>query len=133
MSLIQSLPSGPLDIVGDIHGEYDALKSLLGHLGYATNGEHPQGRTLVFVGDFCDRGPNSPCVLSLVQSLVQLGRAVDELGKLAGPAAKVAAPWSAAAKGRLAAVAAAQALEARAAALLSGAAVQPSADAKGGA
>lgn len=80
MSLIQSLPSGPLDIVGDIHGEYDALKSLLAHLGYATNGEHPQGRTLVFVGDFCDRGPNSPGVLSLVQSLVQSGRAVAILG-----------------------------------------------------
>ena len=29
MSLIQALPPGPLDIVGDIHGEYDALVQLL--------------------------------------------------------------------------------------------------------
>ena len=70
MSLIQSLPSGPLDIVGDIHGEYDALRNLMLHLGYDEAGHHPQGRTLVFVGDFCDRGPNSPAVLALVQFLV---------------------------------------------------------------
>ncbi len=54
MSLIQSLPDGPLDIVGDIHGEHDALCALLGHLGYDLDGAHPDGRTLVFVGDFCD-------------------------------------------------------------------------------
>ena len=60
MSLIQSLPEGPLDIVGDIHGEFDALLALLSHLGYDLQGHHPQGRTLVFVGDFCDRGPDSP-------------------------------------------------------------------------
>ena len=55
MSLIQPLPEGPLDIVGDIHGEYAALCDLLGHLGYSLDGRHPQGRSLVFVGDFCDR------------------------------------------------------------------------------
>lgn len=80
MSLIQSLPSGPLDIVGDIHGEYDALRNLMLHLGYDEAGHHPQGRTLVFVGDFCDRGPNSPAVLALVQSLVQSGHAFAVLG-----------------------------------------------------
>lgn len=80
MSLIQPLPSGPLDIIGDIHGEYDALLALLAHLGYGTGGAHPQGRTLVFVGDYCDRGPNSPDVLALVQSVVQSGRAVAVLG-----------------------------------------------------
>jgi hypothetical protein len=80
MSLIQPLPAGPLDIVGDIHGEYDALCQLLAQLGYDATGVHPQGRTLVFVGDFCDRGPNSPAVLVLVQSLVQSGRAAAVLG-----------------------------------------------------
>ena len=80
MSLIQSLPEGPLDIVGDIHGEFDALLALLSHLGYDLRGHHPQGRTLVFVGDFCDRGPNSPAVLALVQKLVQSGRAAAVLG-----------------------------------------------------
>ena len=80
MSLIQPLPSGPLDIVGDIHGEYDALCSLLRHLGYDQQGNHPDNRTLVFVGDFCDRGPNSPAVLALAQELVESGRAVAVLG-----------------------------------------------------
>jgi hypothetical protein len=80
MSLIQALPAGALDIVGDIHGEYDALVSLLNHLGYDEHVHHPQDRTLVFVGDFCDRGPNSPAVLKLVQRLVESGRAVAILG-----------------------------------------------------
>ena len=80
MSLIQALPPGPLDIVGDIHGEYEALLALLGHLGYGTRGEHADQRTLVFVGDFCDRGPDSPAVLALVQRLVSAGRAVAVLG-----------------------------------------------------
>jgi len=80
MSLIQPLPLGPLDIVGDIHGEYDALCTLLEHLGYDTEGVHPQGRTLVFVGDFCDRGPNSPAVLAVVKRLIESGRALAVLG-----------------------------------------------------
>ena len=32
MSLIHTLPSGPLDVVGDIHGELSALRDLLRHL-----------------------------------------------------------------------------------------------------
>lgn len=80
MSLIQPLPAGALDIVGDIHGEHEALVDLLTHLGYDGHGHHAQHRTLVFVGDFCDRGPNSPAVLALVQRLVASGRAVAILG-----------------------------------------------------
>ena len=80
MSLIQALPDGPLDIIGDIHGEYQALTQLLQHLGYDAEGRHPQNRTLVFVGDFCDRGPDSPAVLALAQSLIEAGRAVAVLG-----------------------------------------------------
>ena len=75
MSLIQPLPPGPLDIVGDIHGELQALQELLHHLGYSDTGQHPQARTLVFVGDFVDRGPNSPGVVDLVQRLVEGGHA----------------------------------------------------------
>ncbi|WP_423459438.1 metallophosphoesterase [Ottowia sp. VDI28] len=80
MSLIQPLPASPLDIVGDIHGEIDALLQLLGHLGYDRQGHHPEGRMLVFVGDFCDRGPDSPAVLELARALVQSGRALAVLG-----------------------------------------------------
>ena len=80
MSLICPLPAGPLDIVGDIHGELIALRELLRHLGYDRFGAHPQGRKLVFVGDFCDRGPDSPAVLEWVQQLVESGNAYAILG-----------------------------------------------------
>lgn len=80
MSLIQALPPGPLDIVGDIHGEIDALEPLLAHLGYDAQGRHRDGRTLVFVGDFCDRGPDSPAVLARVAQLVTHRHAVAVLG-----------------------------------------------------
>ena len=78
--MFASLPSGPLDIVGDVHGELDALETLLERLGYDAGGVHPAGRTLVFVGDLCDRGPDSPGVVALVQRLVESGRAVAALG-----------------------------------------------------
>jgi hypothetical protein len=78
--LFAPLPAGPLDIVGDVHGELDALLALLGHLGYDPRGRHPDGRSLVFVGDLCDRGQDSPAVIALVRDLVDAGRAVATLG-----------------------------------------------------
>lgn len=80
MSLVQTLPPGPLDIVGDIHGEHMALHALLQHLGYDALGRHPQGRRLVFVGDFCDRGPDSPAVLATVLPMLTSGHAHAVLG-----------------------------------------------------
>ena len=74
------LPEGPLDVVGDVHGELEALQALLGRLGYDADGVHPDGRTLVFVGDLCDRGPDSPGVIALVERLVVAGRALATLG-----------------------------------------------------
>jgi hypothetical protein len=79
-SLVQSLFDGPLDIVGDVHGEIDALRSLMRHLGYAADGTHPDEKRLVFVGDLTDRGPDSPAVIDLVKSLVEAGRAQCVLG-----------------------------------------------------
>lgn len=78
--LIAPLFSGPIDIVGDVHGEIDALLGLLKHLGYSQHGEHPQGRRLVFLGDLCDRGPDSPAVIRYVQHLVQRDLAQCLLG-----------------------------------------------------
>jgi hypothetical protein len=78
--LIQALFDGPIDIVGDIHGEIDALRDLLRQLGYDTTGEHPDGRRLVFVGDLTDRGPDSPAVFELVSGLVARGLAQCVLG-----------------------------------------------------
>ena len=79
-TLVQTLPAGPLDIIGDIHGEYEALCALLTQLGYAIDGRHPAGRQLVFVGDFCDRGPDSPAVIQLARNLIRAGRAHAVLG-----------------------------------------------------
>ena len=89
MSLIQPLPPGPLDIVGDIHGELSALQDLLHHLGYDDSGRHPQARTLVFVGDFVDRGPDSPGVVDLVQRLVESGNACAIAGNHASRSASL--------------------------------------------
>jgi hypothetical protein len=80
MHLVQRLPENPLDIIGDIHGEYDALVALLDKLGYNHAGQHRGDRKLVFVGDLCDRGPNSQAVIQLVQKLVALGNAQAILG-----------------------------------------------------
>jgi hypothetical protein len=71
--LFQPLFDGPLDIVGDVHGELGALRDLLGHLGYDHHGEHPLGRRLAFIGDLCDRGPGSPAVIAFVRRLVERG------------------------------------------------------------
>ncbi|WP_026693456.1 bis(5'-nucleosyl)-tetraphosphatase PrpE [Peribacillus kribbensis] len=62
-----------IDIIGDIHGCYDEVKSLIEKLGYQEkNGvpEHPDGRKLGFVGDLTDRGPASLEVIRLVWKLV---------------------------------------------------------------
>jgi hypothetical protein len=79
-SLVQPLFNGPIDIVGDIHGEIDALRDLLGHLEYAGDGSHPDGRRLVFLGDLTDRGPDSPAVIDLVKHLIETDRAQCVLG-----------------------------------------------------
>lgn len=73
MSLIQPLPDCSLDIVGDIHGEIDALNALLRHLGYDEMGRHPENRRLVFVGDFVDRGVDSPAVVRRIGQLTDNG------------------------------------------------------------
>jgi len=73
---------GPFDIIGDVHGCYEELASLLGLLGYQIlNGAEQQtftppiGRKAVFVGDLVDRGPRIPDVLRLVMRMVADGTA----------------------------------------------------------
>lgn len=78
--MIQTLPDGPVDIVGDVHGELDALHALLAAAGYDMQGRHPEGRRLVFLGDLVDRGPDSPGVVRLVRGMVEEGRALAILG-----------------------------------------------------
>lgn len=76
----EPLAPGPLDIIGDVHGEIDALLALLDLLGYPRSGKHPRGRRLVFVGDLCDRGPDSVQVLHRVMDWVGAGHAQCVLG-----------------------------------------------------
>lgn len=77
---IAPLFDGPVDVVGDVHGEFDALVRLLQALGYDADGRHREGRRLVFVGDLGDRGPDSPAVYDLAIRLHAAGRAQAVLG-----------------------------------------------------
>ncbi len=79
-TLVQKLNEGPLDIVGDVHGDIAALENLLRHLGYDASGHHAENRHLVFVGDLTDRGPDSVAVIQQVQSLIEAGQAQCVLG-----------------------------------------------------
>lgn len=72
--LVQPLPDGPLDIIGDIHGELEPLRRLLARLGADPDAGTVE-RPLVFVGDLVDRGPDSPGVVALVRRLVDAGLA----------------------------------------------------------
>ena len=78
-SLRAPLPSGPLDLVGDIHGEIDALLRVLHRLGCDPERRRSR-RRLVFVGDLIDRGPDSPACVELVMRLVEAGMAQVVLG-----------------------------------------------------
>lgn len=71
--------AGPFDIIGDVHNCADELYELLeilGHDPHHVQPSAPNGRTLVFVGDLVDRGPNAPAVLRLALDLVETERAI---------------------------------------------------------
>ena len=78
--LVGTAFDGAIDVVGDVHGEIDALEDLLRVLGYTGRGEHAHGRRLVFIGDLCDRGPDSPGVIRRVREMVAEGTAQCLLG-----------------------------------------------------
>lgn len=73
--------AGPFDLIGDVHGCLDELLDLLARLGYRVppapevpgswTATPPAGRSLIFVGDLVDRGPDSVGVLRLVMRLVE--------------------------------------------------------------
>lgn len=76
-TLIHTLPEQPLAIIGDIHGEIQALDALLDHLDHHSS---MKNRRLVFIGDLCDRGPDSVAVITRVRELMDQGRALTILG-----------------------------------------------------
>jgi len=77
--LIQRLPEGPLDVIGDVHGELEALLALFGRLGVDPDA-CTATRPLVFVGDLVDRGPDSVGVVDVVARLCEAGLAHAVLG-----------------------------------------------------
>jgi protein phosphatase len=84
--------AGPFDIIGDVHGCLGELMLLLVKLGYRMKRvrdadereywrvSHDENRRLVFVGDLCDRGPDTPGVFRLVMDAVSRGVAFCVLG-----------------------------------------------------
>ena len=44
MKTVERMFEGPLDVVGDIHGQVDALRNLLRELDYSPEGSHPEDR-----------------------------------------------------------------------------------------
>lgn len=82
-SIDQTKEQGPFDIIGDIHGCFDELISLLTQLGYCLDEKDtrfqaipPAGRKAVFLGDLVDRGPKIVSVLKLVMTMVHSGFAL---------------------------------------------------------
>ncbi len=71
--------TGPFDIIGDVHGCFDELLSLLTRLGYQITKQenysvsHPDGRKVIFLGDLVDRGPKIPEVLRIAMDMVAAG------------------------------------------------------------
>lgn len=74
------------DVIGDIHGCYNELTELLTKLGYTLDmklgkiSASPEGRRLIFLGDFADRGPEPIKVLRLVMDIVNSGTAFSVIG-----------------------------------------------------
>ncbi|QEF96145.1 Bis(5'-nucleosyl)-tetraphosphatase PrpE [asymmetrical] [Stieleria maiorica] len=70
------------DIIGDIHGHADELKSLLATLGYHRHraGYRCVDRKLVFVGDFVDRGPAIAEVIEIVRATTDAGDGFAVMG-----------------------------------------------------
>ena len=71
------------DLIGDIHGHHDKLTTLLHKLGYLPhNGSfhHAEGRKVIFLGDYIDRGPKIREVLHTVRAMVDAGDALAIMG-----------------------------------------------------
>ncbi len=72
------------DIIPDIHGQSEKLKTTLKALGYRKrNGawRHVDpARTCLFLGDFIDRGPNNAETLTIVRAMIDAGSAQAVMG-----------------------------------------------------
>jgi hypothetical protein len=67
------------DVVGDIHGFAAELRALLGKLGYEERDgahRHPEGRRVIFLGDWIDRGPAIRETLRVARAMHAAGTAL---------------------------------------------------------
>ena len=70
------------DIKRDVHGHADELVSLLIKLGYQENNGayNNPGRTVIFIGDYIDRGPKIRETLRIVKAMVDSNNAIALMG-----------------------------------------------------
>lgn len=71
------------DIIGDIHGQFSAFKTLLARLGYHQKGgliQNPKNRQLISVGDVIDKGPQPFECLDLMAKMVRSNQAQMIIG-----------------------------------------------------
>ncbi len=72
------------DIIGDIHGYGSALVSVLEKMGYSENEPynytHPEGRKVLFIGDYIDRGSEILRTLRIVRTMQENGNAIAIMG-----------------------------------------------------
>lgn len=79
------------DIVGDVHGQADALFALLTSSGWVIGAHdpqgtdpischHPEGRFLLFTGDLVNKGPDSLRVLRLLMGVIDAGCGTSVIG-----------------------------------------------------
>ncbi|MCP5559974.1 MAG: metallophosphoesterase [Verrucomicrobiaceae bacterium] len=75
------------DLIGDIHGQHGKLVGLLEAMGYQQRGsglraswQHPEGRKVIFLGDYIDRGPTIRETLHTVRAMVDAGEALAIMG-----------------------------------------------------
>lgn len=66
MSSPRTPPGRRVYAIGDIHGRADLLRVLLGKIQSDVATRAPATDVLLFLGDYIDRGPDSPAVLDLV-------------------------------------------------------------------
>jgi hypothetical protein len=71
-----------IDVIGDIHGYADKLRTLLSRLGYEQKGGvyGSPNRRAIFVGDLIDRGPSIGEVIEIVEGMVKAGAARIVMG-----------------------------------------------------
>ena len=70
------------DLIGDIHGYATELKALLTKMNYREiDGvwQHPK-RTVIFLGDFVDKGPEQLEVIRIAKAMVEKGKAMAVMG-----------------------------------------------------